>query len=1121
MSQPPDRDLDTAFLAGGGELGELLRRHDWAATPLGEPAQWPRSLKTVVRIMLTSRQPIWVGWGPQLTYLYNDPYKSIIGGKHPQALGQPTADVWREIRTEIAPLLESAMSGDGIFVESQLLIMERNGYREETYYTFSYSPIPGDDGVPAGLICANSDETQRVIGERQLALLRDLAARSADARTVGDAVYRCTRALETNRKDVLFALVLLRVSGASGFELAGWAGDDGDWMGAAVQLPWRADEVLALQQPQVVDALPPGIAWPRGDWKEAARQAMVLPIRPSGDAGREGVLVVGLNPYRLPDGRYTDFLGLVAQQLSAAIGNAEAYELQQRRAEELARLDRAKTQFFSNISHEFRTPLTLMMGPLRDALGHVQLPPAARGRLQMVERNVLRLSRLVNALLEFSRIEAGRVSSVFRPTDLASLTGELASSFRSAMESAGLVYRVACAPLPQPVYVDREHWERILLNLLSNALKYTLQGEVGVSVRAEGDEAVVEVRDSGIGIAAEEIPRLFERFHRIEGAQARTHEGSGIGLALVQELMRLHQGRIDVDSEPGRGTRFTLRLPFGHAHLPPEQVRHDAAAGQGISQAPSYVQEALRWLPDDMLPEAEPSGGALADIGDRYRATLGARVVVADDNADMRQYLRSLLSPYFRVEEAVDGEQALAAVRRERPALLLSDVMMPRLDGFELLAALRADEALHTLPVILLSARAGEEARIEGLGAGADDYLIKPFTARELLARVSALIELDLARRAGEQQLRLSLAQARMFTWEIDLPTRRLALSDNAAAVLGARLRDLDEGLALVHPDDVDDFRRSLEQAARERGGFTLEQRIVRPDNGELRWLETRAQALCNGAGEAVRVIGISFDMTERKRMEELLRETDRRKDEFLAMLAHELRNPLAPIRTAAELLLRTTPAGAPQRRAVEIVDRQAQQMARMVDDLLDVSRITHGRIELQRQPVALAAVVAAAVEAVAPAMQERRHRLSVSADADLVVVGDAARLQQCLVNLLSNAAKYTDVGGDVRLDLQRVGDEAVLRVTDSGAGIAPDMLPVIFDVFVQSAQTLDRAQGGLGIGLSVVRRLVDMQGGESTPTAPASARGRPSRSACPCRTSRWPSSRRPSRRPRPRGVCC
>ncbi|MGQ3095816.1 MAG: ATP-binding protein [Roseateles sp.] len=1089
MTEPAHapRDLDTSFMAGGGELGALMRAHDWAGTPLGEPAGWPRSLKTVVRIMLTSRQPIWIGWGPQLIYLYNDPYQSIIGGRHPWALGQPTATVWHELWRDIGPMLETAMNGDGIFVESQLLIMERNGYPEETYYTFSYSPVPGDDGVPAGIICANSDETLRVIGERQLALLRELATRGADARSVADAVQRCAAALETNRKDVLFALVLLRAHGETTFELAATAGGAGSWAQAVRTLdvreaPWSADAVLAVQQPHLVDALPAGINWPGGDWPQAPRRAMVLPIRASGEQGHEGVLIVGLNPYRLSQGRYTDFLSLVAQQLAAAIGNAEAYELQQRRTEELARLDRAKTQFFSNISHEFRTPLTLMLGPLQDAMGHPQLPPAAGSRLRMVERNTLRLAKLVNALLEFSRIEAGRATSVFRPTDLAALTGELASSFRSAMESAGLAFRVACPQLPAPVYVDRDHWERIVLNLLSNALKYTLQGSVTVRVGALDDHAVVDIEDTGVGVAEHELPRLFERFHRVEGVRARTHEGSGIGLALVQELMRLHGGSIEVQSQLGQGTRFTLRLPFGHARLPPEQVRHERAEPHGVSLASSYVQEALRWLPDEPGAVDGAAADAGADAGDqigaRYRATLGARIVIADDNADMRQYLRGLLAPYYRVEEAADGEQALAAVRRERPALLLSDVMMPRLDGFELVAALRADERLHTLPVILLSARAGEEARIEGLGAGADDYLIKPFTAREMLARVSALIELDMQRRASEQQLRLFLVNARMFSWEFELRTRRLTLSDNAADVLGATLRDVDEGFAIVHGDDAPALRQAMATAVCDRGGFTLELRIVRPDNGELRWVEVRAQTLCDAAGGPLRLAGLSFDMTERKRMEESLRDADRRKDEFLAMLAHELRNPLAPIRNAAELMLRTTAPGATERRAVEIINRQVKQMTRMVDDLLDVSRITHGRIELEHAPVALAAIVASALEAVVPAMQERRHRLKVVEGPPLTVRGDAARLQQCLVNLLSNAAKYTDPGGDITVELAREGDEAVLQVRDSGAGIAADMLPAVFDLFVQSSRTLDRAQGGLGLGLSIVRRLVEMHGG-------------------------------------------
>ena len=1084
------RDFDTSFMAGGGELGRLMREHDWAATPLGPVADWPRSLKTVVRIMLTSRQPIWIGWGPQLVKLYNDAYLSIIGGKHPGALGQPASIVWREIWGDIGPLLDSAMSGDGTFVESQLLLMERNGYPEETYYTFSYSPIPGDDGVAAGIICANSDETQRVIGERQLALLRELATRAADARTVALAVAQCAQALETGGKDVPFALVYLRAHGdAAAPALAGATGGTGAWAEAVRgfdvrQAPWFADDVLASQQPRVVAPLPAGIAWPCGGWKDAPRQAMVLPIRPSGDAGQEGVLVVGLSPHRLPEGRYSDFLQLVAQQVAAAIGNAEAYETQRHKAEELAQLDRAKTQFFSNISHEFRTPLTLMMGPLQGRAGR---RPPARAGAHAAGHGGAQCAAAGQARQRAAGVLAhrGRPRVVVLPADRSRAADGRAGQrvpLGHGARGAGLRRRLPAAA--RAVYVDRDHWERILLNLLSNALKYTLKGRVAVRVRAGDGSAIVEVQDTGIGVAADELPRLFERFHRIEGVQARTHEGSGIGLALVQELMRLHHGRIEVDSQPGVGTRFTLRLPLGHAHLPLEQVRHAAAGAPAADLAPSYVQEALRWLPDasdSRAAEIGRPGNGLPEIGERYRGTVGARVVVADDNADMRQYLRGLLSPWYRVEEAADGEQALAAVRRERPALLLSDVMMPRLDGFQVLASLREDTALRTLPVVLLSARAGEEAQIEGLSAGADDYLVKPFTARELLARVAALIELDRLRRAGEEQLRLFLSNARMFTWDVDVQTRKLTLSENAVDVLGMAPGDLEAGYRLVHPDDVARLRSGMDGSARHGVGFTEELRILRAGTGDVRWLEVRAVAVRDDADHVVGLSGISFDITERKGMEQALLESDRRKDEFLAMLAHELRNPLAPIRNSAELMMRTTPAGAPARRMVEIINRQATQMARMVDDLLDVSRITHGRIELERKPVDLSAVIAAAVEATAPMVLERRHRLTVVSDLPLSVRGDAARLQQCLVNLLSNAAKYTDAGGEILVSLALDRHEAVVAVTDRGAGIAPEVLPVVFDLFVQSARTLDRAQGGLGIGLSVVKRLVEMHGGRVT----------------------------------------
>jgi signal transduction histidine kinase len=764
---------NAGFLAGGGELGALMRAMDWSRTPLGPTDTWPQALRTAVRIMLTSRQPMFVWWGNELINLYNDAYKSIVGGKHPQALGQPAALVWREIWDQVWPRAQSAMSTDeGTYDEALLLIMERHGYREETYYTFSYSPVPGDTGEAGGIFCANTDDTQRIIGARQLALLREQAARTADARTISEACLLSAQSLGTNPRDLPFALIYLL---DPNHQRVVFAGSSGSYANSSIapqevllddSCVWPFAEVIRTHAPVLVDDLSALGPLPAGAWDRPPHQVAVLPIARSGETGRSGVLVAGLNPYRLFDDSYRGFLGLVAGQIAAAIANAQAYEEERHRAEALAELDRAKTTFFSNVSHEFRTPLTLMLGPLEELLA----APDAAGRahqtalVEVAHRNGLRLLKLVNSLLDFARIEAGRVQANFQATDLSAFTADLASSFRAATEKAGLRLIVRCARMPAPVYVDRDMWEKIVLNLVSNAFKFTFDGEIEVSLApaADGSSAVLTIRDTGTGIPPDEMPRLFERFHRVEGARGRTHEGTGIGLALVQELVKFHAGGISAQSELGRGSTFTVSVPFGVAHLPPERL---GVASPGVSsptRADTYVDEALDWLPSQREPLHLPDSTSASPFAKQTSAR--GRVLLADDNADMREYIQRLLSEQFAVEPVSDGLQALEKAREHPPDLVLADVMMPHLDGFGLLKALREDAATNTLPVILLSARAGEEARVEGIEAGADDYLVKPFTARELIARVKTHLTMSRLRREAaerERELRQEAELAR------------------------------------------------------------------------------------------------------------------------------------------------------------------------------------------------------------------------------------------------------------------------------------------------------------------------------------------------------------------------
>lgn len=394
--------------------------------------------------------------------------------------------------------------------------------------------------------------TEQVLGARRLRLLRDLASKAGETQSVEITCASVAAAIAEHPLDVPFALIYLRsvdgktltlqsmVRVASSehiipvtFDISAPQKDDIWSLGQA----YKGETVLIenIDQHQLL---------PGGPWNEPTRAALVMPIASSSTAAPLGVMVVGVSPNRALDEGYTSFYELLAGQVSVALRNAQAYEEERKRAQKLAELDREKTIFFSNVSHEFRTPLTLMLGPLSDALQDPETTPTQRERIKIAHRNSLRLLKLVNTLLDFSRIEANRMQAVYELTDLAALTTDLASVFRSAIEKAGLQLIVDCPPLEEHVYVDRDKWEKIVLNLLSNAFKFTQIGHIVVKQYIVGENVELQIQDTGCGIPEFEIENVFKRFYRIEETQGRTHEGTGIGLALVQELVQLHGGAI-------------------------------------------------------------------------------------------------------------------------------------------------------------------------------------------------------------------------------------------------------------------------------------------------------------------------------------------------------------------------------------------------------------------------------------------------------------------------------------------------------------------------------------------------------------------------------------------------
>ncbi|WP_286192338.1 response regulator [Roseomonas genomospecies 6] len=1131
MSDQTDVSAAPDFLASGGEMGAHMRAHDWESTTLGAPEDWPRSLKTAVRIMLTSRQPIWIGWGKELVYLYNDAYKSIIGGKHPWALGRPASVVWREIWDDIGPMLSTAMSGDeGTYVEGQLLVMERNGYPEETYYTFSYSPVPDDDGSPGGIICANTDDTQRIIGERQLALLRDLAAGTAEARTVQEVCERSARALAANPRDLPFALIYVADPDGASASLAGACGIkrghpaapealalDGSSVWPFIGAPDELEPVAGLET-RFGAELPPGV------WRRSPSQAAVLPIPASGETGRAGILVVGLNPFRLLDDGYRRFLGLVAGQIAAAITNVQTYEAERRRAEMLAEIDRAKTVFFSNISHEFRTPLTLMLGPLEEVLrAEPERMPDHREDLAMVHRNGQRLLKLVNALLDFSRIEAGRTQARFEPTDLAAFTVELASGFRSACEKAGLGLAVDCPPLPGPFHVDRNMWETIVLNLLSNAFKFTFHGGIAVTLRLAGEGAELTVRDTGTGILTSELPRLFERFHRVEGAKGRSHEGTGIGLALVHELVKLHGGTIRVESEEGRGSAFSITIPSGTAHLPPDHVLAEPTGASTAMRAHSYVEEALRWLPaatHAAKPDVPAAFGDTAEMAAASETGERSRILLADDNADMRDYVGRLLEGRYTVEAVPDGLAALEAIRARRPDLVLTDIMMPRLDGYGLLRAIREGAGLQDLPVILLSARAGEEASVEGLTAGADDYLVKPFSARELTARVDAALAMVRLRRQVTTALRESEARFRnladhapVMVWVTELDASCTYLNRSWYEFTG---QTPETGLGFgwldaTHPDDRQAAAEVFLAANARQEAFRLEYRLRRAD-GVYRWAIDAAAPRFGQDGAFLGYIGSVIDITERKEVEDAQRHLNDLLEQRIASaiaerehveaqlrqaqkmdavgkltggVAHDFNNLLQVISGNLQLLTRDVAGNARAEQRLQNALSGVSRGSKLVAQLLAFGR----RQPLAPRVVNLGRLVRGLDEMLRRVLGEGVEIETMIAGGLWNTFADDGQVENALLNLAINArdamsghGRLTIEAGNAFLDDPYAarhaevapGQYVMLAVTDTGCGIPPDVLDHVFEPFFTT-----KPEGqGTGLGLSMVYGFVKQSGG-------------------------------------------
>jgi len=869
-SSSPDPDWPAWLRRFGGQMGARIADFDWAGTPLGPLPEWSESLRTAVSMCVSSRFPITIWWGEQFTVLYNDACRPIFGDtRDPWALGSPASEVWPETWSTAGPVVSGLMAGGtATWAADARRLLNRTIPAEECYFTFSYSPIPDEDGV-GGVLCVLTETTKQVLAERRLAALTELTDQLAGLTDPDDVIAAAVTVLTANPGDHPL-VAIRRITTAEDGEvlLDPPPADAARWPEGAEALALAAAAYgtsRSLMLEQAPSPAQPGL-------ETAVHAVHAIPVIEPGHQSASAVLLVGQNPHRVWDDELGDYLETCAASIATALSSMRELAEERRRTDLLVQVDAAKSDFFANVSHELRTPLTLIAGPVADALADSgePLPAALRERLRLVERNVVRLARMVDAMLDFSRMEAGRLGPQTSVVEVGAFTRTLASAFAPAMESAGLEFVVDCPDLPRHAVLDRDMYERVVLNLLSNALKYTRRGSVVVRLADSGTQFSLTVSDTGIGIAAKDHARVFERFAQLpRRAGARSWEGAGIGLAMVKQLTELMGGTVTLTSAVGRGSAFTVRLPYEVA------VPEDAMPRQSVTprRAEHFLAEVASWQdggeseegePGDEVPgsddapgegtpgqgplvvetpgqgsldQGQPGQGSLdqgppgqgsfdqgppgqgvpgrrrpapeapgegthrhggprragfaqesrLDVGPGVQVSAHARprLLIAEDNADMRRYLRDILSTDYDVRTAADGLQALAALRDAEADALLADVMIPGLDGLGLLTAVRRDPRLQHLPVLLLSAQAGDQASISGLEHGADDYVVKPFSAADLRARLAANLTRARARLRDAAWRRAVMASLQDAVLIADAAGRVLEVNDAFTRLLG------------------------------------------------------------------------------------------------------------------------------------------------------------------------------------------------------------------------------------------------------------------------------------------------------------------------------------------------
>ncbi|KAL7410125.1 hypothetical protein BDY24DRAFT_187567 [Mrakia frigida] len=1074
---------------------ELMETFRFEETSLGPRENWPQSLVTAVAIVQASINQACLWWGEDFTMIYNDAYAEMSYGRHPALFGAAGRVGWSEAWSEIEPLARQVISGEVVSRDDNLFFLRRDDLKEEErYFSWSFIPVRVEDGSNGGLLNHCFETTSKVLAERRLNVLRELASsclRATSQQTFSQAV---TTSLSHSPHDVPFTLLYSfddtsqtrRPSNPSSknppslsdinLSLVGSVGvpshhpsapssltltvdlASGTFKDGTSSCPWPISEAMSSRDPVFVSDCSSLVeGFETRSWGET-ESALVIPLFGHDDSasGKQAILIVGLNSRRPFDENYNKWLRLLRLQLASGLSSVISLESQLQRAEELAKLDRAKTAFFSNISHELRTPLTLIQGPVLDLLSE-ETREQPKQMLQLVSRNVNRLATLVNSLMDSSRAEAGRIEGSFSPHQLGALTADLASLFRSAVEKARIVYTVDCDVADsRMVYVDPSLWETIVFNIIGNAFKYCLKGSIRVFLKYRESEVEFGVQDTGVGIPRDDIFKVVERFHRVESV-GRSHEGTGIGLSLTSDLIKLHGGTLSIDSttaeesvDASHGSTFVVRIPLGSSHLPPSRIKPSSDGNPASTPNRSYsegiLEEVSSWSgTKDQLQHSSPNASARIDPGVLFWSR-DDTILVVDDNLDMRRYLSSILSPYCTVILAENGQVGFEMACEHRPNLIVSDMMMPILDGAALLSSLRATKSeVSLIPLLLITARAGEEDKVNGLLLGAEDYLSKPFSSRELVARCHLQMQMgkrriDLEKRFTERTLEIKMRAE-------EAEERRKEAEEQ---------RRRQELLVDVTSHEI----RNPVSAILQNGGLCKDNLTV------LHALLVEAFESGSGFFPSLSII------------QELVEDLE----------------------------------------SLDAIIAMGQSQERIANDILSLARIQLHTLEIF--PVEMNIVVEAKriINVFASECKIKDIALGLTFGQSLLefyragmshLKVDSVRLGQILINLLSNAIKFTTTAPvrnihmsiDIRRELplddsclpppldarpftsSPSGEEEYVyiyaSISDSGPGLTPGELSRLFQRFQQASAETHSVFGGHGLGLYVCRQISQLMDGK------------------------------------------